>query len=127
MRKKSHNLVRALVVLAMVVTIVGVVAAPAAAQVAGIAPVAGPVGTSVTVTATGYAPNSILTATFDTAAVTTAPVVVETSATGAATFALLIPAGCKDCRPGPAGTEGTAGRQALPEDLGGEGWLRGAQ
>ena len=92
MRKRYPIAVRALVVLAMVVTLIGVAVAPAAAQTAGLTPTAGPVGTSVTVAATGFAPLSIITATFDTAPVTTAPTVVTSDAAGDATFALKVPA-----------------------------------
>jgi len=93
MRKRYPSIVRVLVVLAMVVTLTGVLAiAPVSAQTAAINPTAGAVGTSVTVTATGFAPSSIVTATFDNAAVTTAPAVVKTDTNGDVTFALLIPA-----------------------------------
>jgi hypothetical protein len=92
MRKKYPSIVRVLVVLAMVVTLTGVLAvAPVLAQAAPLTPNEGPVGQSVTVTATGFAGESILSAKFDGAAMTTAPAVVETSVGGAATFAVLIP------------------------------------
>ncbi|MCJ7558019.1 MAG: IPT/TIG domain-containing protein, partial [Gammaproteobacteria bacterium] len=79
-------------VLAMVVTLTGVLAiAPVLAQVATLTPDDGPVGQSVTVAATGFAGESILSAKFDGVAVTTAPPVIETTVAGAATFAMLIP------------------------------------
>jgi len=97
MRKKYHNVVRALVVLAMVVALIGAFVAPAAAQTVGLSVSQGPVGSSVTVNATNFAPNSILSVTFDGAAVTTAPGVITTGDVGDpdegdATFALSVPA-----------------------------------
>jgi hypothetical protein len=92
MRKKYPSIVRVLVVLAMVVTLTGVLAiAPVMAQAAPLTPNEGPVGQSVTVTASGFAGESILSAKFDGATMTTAPTVVETTVGGAATFAVLIP------------------------------------
>ena len=92
MRKKYPSIIRVLVVLAMVVTLTGVLAiAPVLAQVATLTPDEGPVGQSVTVAATGFAGESILSAKFDGVAVTTAPPVIETTVAGAATFAMLIP------------------------------------
>jgi len=92
MRKKYPSIVRVLVVLAMVITLTGVLAvAPVLAQAALLTPDNGPVGQSVTVTATGFAGGSIMSAKFDGAATTTAPTVVETTVAGAATFAMLIP------------------------------------
>jgi len=92
MRKKYPSIIRVLVVLAMVITLTGVLAiTPVMAQVALLTPDDGPVGQSVTVTATGFAGESIMSAKFDGAATTTAPTVVETTVAGAATFAMLIP------------------------------------
>ena len=92
MRKKYPSIIRVLVVLAMVITLTGVLAvAPVLAQAALLTPDQGPVGQSVTVTATGFAGESIMSAKFDGAATTTAPTVVETTVAGAATFAMLIP------------------------------------
>jgi hypothetical protein len=92
MRKKYPSIIRVLVVLAMVVTLTGVLAiTPVLAQAALLTPDEGPVGQSVTVTATGFAGESIMSAKFDGAAMTTAPAVVETTVGGAATFAVLIP------------------------------------
>ena len=93
MRKKYASIVGVMLVVCMLVALTAV---PAVAQTAGLNPAQGPVGTSVTVTATGFAPGSILTATFDGAAVTTAPTVVTTGTVanppaGGATFALLVP------------------------------------
>jgi len=93
MRKRYPSILGVLVAVCMLVALTAV---PAVAQTAGLSPFQGPVGTSVTVTATGFAPGSILTATFDGAAVTTAPAVVTTGTVanppaGAATFALLVP------------------------------------
>ena len=92
MRKKYPSIIRVLVVLAMVVTLTGVLAiAPVLAQVATLTPDEGPVGQSVTVTATGFAGESILSAKFDGVAMTTAPTVVETTVGGDRTFAVKIP------------------------------------
>ena len=93
MRKKYLSIVGVLLAVCMLVALTAV---PAVAQTAGLNPAQGPVGTSVTVTAAGFAPGSILTATFDGAAVTTAPAVVTTGTVanppaGGATFALLVP------------------------------------
>jgi hypothetical protein len=100
MRKKYHNVVRALVVLAMVVALIGAVMAPAAAQTVSItvpSPAQGPVGSPVNIAADNFAPGSILNVTFDGAAVTTAPAVITTNGAteanpGDATFALTVPA-----------------------------------
>ncbi|MCJ7521967.1 MAG: hypothetical protein MUP21_07105, partial [Dehalococcoidia bacterium] len=92
MRKNYPSIIRVLVVLAMVITLTGVLAvAPALAQAAILNPDDGPVGQSVTVQATGFAGESIMSAKFDGATTTTAPTVVETTVAGAATFAMLIP------------------------------------
>ncbi|MGB2583920.1 MAG: IPT/TIG domain-containing protein, partial [Dehalococcoidia bacterium] len=92
MRKKYPSIIRVLVVLAMVVTLTGVLAiAPVLAQVATLTPDEGPVGQSVTVAATGFAGESILSAKFDGVAMTTAPTVVETTVGGDRTFAVKIP------------------------------------
>ncbi|MGB2883959.1 MAG: IPT/TIG domain-containing protein [Dehalococcoidia bacterium] len=92
MRKKYPSIIRVLVVLAMVVTLTGVLAiAPVLAQVATLTPDEGPVGQSVTVAATGFAGESILSAKFDGVTMTTAPTVVETTVGGDRTFAVKIP------------------------------------
>ncbi len=91
---KFGNIVKLLVALAMVCSLVAIVAAPASAADASIsiAPGSGPVGASVTVQAGDFAANSILTARFDGALVTTAPTTVQTDDNGNVTFAILIPA-----------------------------------
>ena len=58
MRKKHTSLVRVLLVAAIVCSLVVITVAPAGAQSAVLNPAAGPVGSSVTVTATGFAPGS---------------------------------------------------------------------
>jgi hypothetical protein len=92
MRNKYLGIVRVLMVLVLAVVLNGVLAVmPAGAQTVWISPAEGPVNTVVTVVATEYAPNSILTATFDGVVAATAPAVVETDGTGTAAFAMLVP------------------------------------
>jgi hypothetical protein len=80
------------IVLVMVCSLVAIVAAPAiAATVIMCNPQQGPVGTSVQIAATGFAPSAILTARFDGAVVTTAPTTVTTNTFGDAAFAIAIP------------------------------------
>jgi hypothetical protein len=57
-----------------------------------ISPTSGYIGTAVTVTATGFAPNAFLSTTFDGGTMTTAPTTVQADDDGSATFAAIIPA-----------------------------------
>jgi len=90
MRIKT-NIVKLLAVLAILGSLVAIAAIPASAATAPISPTSGVVGTSVTVTATGFGASTILTAKFDGVAMTTAPSTVTADTTGAATFAVLVP------------------------------------
>jgi hypothetical protein len=90
---KFPNMIKLLVVLAMVCSLVAIAAAPASAALGiALSTNTGAVGTSVTITATDFAPNTILTTKFDGAVVTTAPTTVTADAGGDATFAMAIPA-----------------------------------
>src|SRR4030042_2590292 len=90
---KFPNMIKLLVVLAMVCSLVAIVAAPASAALGiALSVNTGAVGTSVTITATDFAPSTILTAKFDGAVVTTAPTTVTADTGGDATFAIAIPA-----------------------------------
>jgi hypothetical protein len=86
------NIVRQLAALAIVCSLVAVAAAPASAVAAAIAlnPNSGPGGTAVTVTATNFAPYSVLTAKFDGTPLVTAPATVTTFSDGGAAFAIVI-------------------------------------
>jgi hypothetical protein len=79
-------------VLVMAVALTGVLAVVPASAAAGatLTPIAGPVGAPISVNASGFAPNSILTTTFDGVPATTAPAVVEAT-TGSAIFSMLVP------------------------------------
>jgi hypothetical protein len=90
--KIKTNFVKLLAVLAILGSMVAIAAVPASAAAGiGLTPHEGPVGTSVTIQATGFAPTTVVIAKFDGAVMTTAPATVTTDAAGAATFAVLIP------------------------------------
>ena len=76
----------------MVCSLIAIAAAPASAATAAIVLNlnSGPAGTAVTVTATNFAPYSVLTAKFDETPIATAPATVMTFADGSATFAIVI-------------------------------------
>jgi len=92
MRRTFPNLVRLLVVLAIVCVSVAV-ATVAAGQAAGIDlwTSSGPVHSSVLVNATGFNPNAQLTAKFDGFTISTLPSTVTANSNGDATFAVWIP------------------------------------
>jgi len=93
MRKKYPSIVRALLVLAMVVTLTGVLAVvPVSAQAPDIdlSVNQGAVGSSLTVTVNDFQIDSIVSATFDGVPVATAPTVVEVE-TDPDTFSMQIP------------------------------------
>ncbi len=80
------------IVLVMVCSLVAIVAVPAsAAAVIMCNPQQGPVGTSVIIAATDFAPSAILTIRFDGVVVATAPTTVTSDTGGDATFAIAIP------------------------------------
>jgi len=83
-----------LATLAIVCSLAALASAPASAVAAAVAlnPASGPVGQAVTVTATSFAPFSVLTAKFDETPMATTPATVMTLADGSATFAIVIPA-----------------------------------
>ncbi len=94
MRRGIHlSIVRQLAALAIVCSLIAVTAAPASAVAAAIAlsPDNGTAGTAVTVTATNFAPSSVLTAKFDGTPLVTAPATVTTLGDGSATFIIVIP------------------------------------
>jgi len=90
---KFPNMIKLLVVLAMVCSLVAIVAAPASALAAiTLTPSnTGTVGSPVTVNASGFAGLTAVLAKFDGAVVTTAPSTVTTLAAGSASFSISIP------------------------------------
>jgi len=88
---KFPNMIKLLVVLAMVCSLVAIVAAPASAQTAVLNPPSGPVGQAVTIQASGYLQGQVLTAKFDGSAMSTSPAVVTVPAGGAINFTVTIP------------------------------------
>lgn len=99
MRKKYHNVVRALVVLTMVVALLGAIVAPAAAQDCGdinISAASGTVGAPITVSvnaAPGEWQGLPVTVQFDGAAIATSPAAVAVDPlTGDATLQIQVPA-----------------------------------
>jgi hypothetical protein len=93
MRKKYPRIVRALLVLALVVSLTGVLAVvPVSAQAPDIDLSAsqGAVGSSLTITVNNFQVDSIVTVTFDGVPVATAPTVVEVE-TDPDTFSIKVP------------------------------------
>ncbi|MBM3157276.1 MAG: hypothetical protein FJ004_08330 [Chloroflexi bacterium] len=89
---KFPNMIKLLVVLAMVCSLVAIAAAPASAAAdAVLVPATGPVGQAVTIQASGYLQNQVLTAKFDGSAMNTSPSVVTVPAGGAINFTVTIP------------------------------------
>jgi hypothetical protein len=92
MRIIYQNLVRLLVVVAILGSLIAIAAMPAnAAAAIMLNPTSGPVGSATTVTASGFVPTTVLTTRFDGALMETSPATVQCSPTGDATFAVLIP------------------------------------
>ena len=76
----------------MLVSLVAITAVPASAAASiSISPTSGPVCTSVTITASGFPPGTILVVQFDGEAVTTTLAVVKTDTNGDVTCAMLVP------------------------------------
>ena len=90
---KFPNMIKLLVVLAMVCSLVAIVAAPASAA-AGIMvnPGQGTVGSPVAISAGGFAGLTPLSATFGGVPVATVPTTVTTDGGGGATFSIVVPA-----------------------------------
>src|SRR4030042_4810205 len=88
---KFPNMIKLLVVLAMVCSLVAIVAVPASAQTAVLSPASGPTGQAVTIQASGYLQGQVLTAKFDGSAMSTSPAVVTVPAGGALNFPVSIP------------------------------------
>ena len=91
MRIKT-NIVKLLAVLAILGSLVAIAAVPASAA-AGytLATISGPVGTSVTVQATGFIEGQVLTAKFDGSALSTSPSSITVPASGNINFTVIIP------------------------------------
>jgi len=96
MRIKT-NIVKLLAVLAILGSLVAIAAVPASAALGiTLSPSTGPVGQGVTITATDFIPNAVLTVTIDGVALATNPATVTTGKTGDAdqgdaTFGITIP------------------------------------
>ena len=90
--KIRTNIVKLLAVLAILGSLVAIAAVPAFAAGSVALPVGvtgGPVGMAVTITATGYPTNSVLSAKFDGVPVATSPTTVTVS--GTTTFTITVP------------------------------------
>jgi len=90
--KIRTNIVKLLAVLAILGSLVAIAAVPAFAAVNYQIPApTGPVGSSVTIQATGFTEGQVLTAKFDGAPLSTSPATVTVPASGSINFTVIVP------------------------------------